>query len=52
MCPIRPARFEVHPLPGERVTARLKASGARILDIHDGSPPDAPHRWRTYYVTK
>lgn len=43
---------EVHPLPGQRVTARLEAAGARVLDICDESPPEAPHRWRTYYVTK
>jgi ubiquinone/menaquinone biosynthesis C-methylase UbiE len=43
---------EVHPLPGERVTACLKAAGARIIDIRDESLSGAPHRWRTYYVTK
>ncbi|GIW02457.1 bifunctional 2-polyprenyl-6-hydroxyphenol methylase/3-demethylubiquinol 3-O-methyltransferase UbiG [Roseiflexus sp.] len=42
---------EVHPLPGQHVIARLKATGARALQC-DESPSNAPHRWRTYYVTK
>lgn len=43
---------EVHPLPGDRVTEQLEAAGAHILRICDESPPNAPHRSRTYYVTK
>ncbi len=43
---------EVHPLPGNEVVAQLDAAGAQILNICDESPPDAPHQWRTYYVTK
>lgn len=43
---------QVHALPEPEVVARLRASGAHVLDIQPGSSPSAPHQWRMYYATK